>query len=126
MIAMYAALGGGGGAMASSSSRSLPAASSSALLSASFPGPGLWRRRRMLVGCVVVSLSLRVKLSSSASLRVACVVSLACQAVGARRKLLLQGYRLQIVFSSELGSVDAQIYLLLRCFFAKHELFSRC
>ena len=80
----------------------------------------------MLVGCVVVSLSLRVKLSSSASLRVACVVSLACQAVGARRKLLLQGYRLQIVFSSELGSVDAQIYLLLRCFFAKHELFSRC
>ena len=49
-----AALGGGGGAMASSSSRSLPAASSSALLSASFPGPGLWRRRRTLVGCDVV------------------------------------------------------------------------
>ena len=61
MIAMYAALGGGGGAMASSSSRSLPAASSSALLSASFPGPGLWRRRRMLVGRdVVVGLAAQV------------------------------------------------------------------
>jgi hypothetical protein len=74
--------------MASSSSRSLPAASSSALLSASFPGPGLWRRRRTLVGRDVV-------------------VGLACQAIGARRNLLLQGYRLQIVFSFELGSVDA-------------------
>ena len=68
--------------MASSSSRSLPAASSSALLSASFPGPGLWRRRRMLVGCVVV-------------------VGLACQAVvGVRvgfRNLTVASYLLQIV-----------------------------
>ena len=61
----------------------------------------------MLVGCVVVSLSLCVKLSSSASLRGGLRCRLACQAVGARRNLLLQGYRLQIVFSSELGSVDA-------------------
>ena len=79
----------------------------------------------MLVGCAVVSLSLRVKLSSSASLRVACVVSLACQAVGARRNLLLQGYRLQIVSSSELGSVGAANLSKVAMLFAKHELFSR-
>ena len=69
----------------------------------------------MLVGCVVVSLSLRV----------AVVGGLACQAVGARRNLLLQGYRLQIVFSSELGSVDAANLSIVAMLFAKHELFSR-
>merc|ERR1719171_934013 len=107
---MYAALGGGGGAMASSSSRSLPAASSSALLSASFPGPGLWRRRRMLVGRdVVVGISLRGGLRRRPR----------CQAVGARRNLLLQGYRLQIVFSSELGSVDAANLSIVAMLFAK-------
>ena len=68
----------------------------------------------MLVGCFVVSLSLRVKLSSSASLRGGLRRRLACQAVGARRNLLLQGYRLQIVFSSKLGSVDAAKFIY-RC-----------
>ena len=89
MIAMYAALGGGGGAMASSSSRSLPAASSSALLSASFPGPGLWRRRRTLVGRDVV-------------------VGLACQlsvCVDTRRKCLDASYRCKLNYMLfELGS----------------------
>ena len=60
----------------------------------------------MLAGCVVVSLSLRVAVVGLA----ACCLRRRprfCQVVGVRRNLLLQGYRLQIVFSSELGSVDA-------------------
>ena len=117
MSATYAALGGGGGAMASSSSRSLPAASSSALLSASFPGTGLWRRRRMLVGCAVVSLSLRVKLSSSASLRGGLRRRLACQAVSARvETCCCKATGCKLSSRPSLAASMQQIYLLMRCF----------
>ena len=116
MSATYAALGGGGGAMASSASRSLPAASSSALLSASFPGPGLWRRRRMLVGGCVVSLTLRVAvvgglaawwLASSASLvkLSARVETCCCKATGCK-----------LSSRPSLAASMQQIYLSLRCF----------
>ena len=73
----------------------------------------------MLVGCFVVSLSLRVKLLSSASLRGLRRRPRFCQAVGVRRNLILQGYRLQIVFSVELGSVDEANLSIVATLFAK-------
>mmetsp|Transcript_19032 Transcript_19032/g.54407 ORF Transcript_19032/g.54407 Transcript_19032/m.54407 type:complete len:113 (+) Transcript_19032:924-1262(+) len=88
MSATYAALGGGGGAMAASSSRSLPAASSSALLSASFPGPGVWRRRRMLVGGCVVGLACPRRLVAPETDAGGRRRRPRCQAVGLRRRKL--------------------------------------
>jgi hypothetical protein len=72
----------------------------------------------MLVGGCVVSLSLRVAVVGLA----ACCLRRRprfCQAVGVRRNLILQGYRLQIVFSVELGSVDEANLSIVATLFAK-------